>query len=142
LPRTQRLAGGGSGVEDELQIFAEAEIKHLISLVENRCLELAEIETATFEMIAQTTRRADDDMGAGLELAGFRAGIHAADARHDARARRLVEPSHSLHTCMASSRVGAMTSASGAAGGSKRSKSASSVALSARPKATVLPEPV
>ncbi len=43
---------------------------------------------------------------------------------------------------MASSRVGAMTSASGAPAGANRSSAPSSVSAKARPKATVLPEPV
>ena len=45
-------------------------------------------------------------------------------------------------TCKASSRVGAITSASGAPGGGSAASSASSCTPMARPKATVLPEPV
>jgi hypothetical protein len=45
-------------------------------------------------------------------------------------------------TCRASSRVGAMISASGAPYSPKRSASPSSVGAMAMPKATVLPEPV
>ncbi len=50
--------------------------------------------------------------------------------------------SSSLRTCRASSRVGAITRASGAPGSGQRPLSSSRVLAMARPKATVLPEPV
>ena len=51
-----------------------------------------QVERAAFEVIAQTARRADDDMRAMRQAATFLRGIHAADARRDARARLGIEP--------------------------------------------------
>ncbi|MNE97020.1 hypothetical protein D3C80_1953090 [compost metagenome] len=50
--------------------------------------------------------------------------------------------SSSAETCKASSRVGAIASISGASAGPKLSLSPSRVEAAARPKATVLPDPV
>ena len=139
----QRAAIGRRGGEDEFEVFAKAEIEHLVGLVEHDGAELGYVERAAGDVIAQPAGRADDDMRAAFERPAFRAHVHAADAGADARAgirRRAIRARGC--TCTASSRVGAMTSASGAPGASKRSAPSSSVGAMARPKATVLPEPV
>ena len=90
-------------------------------------------------MVAQPARRADDDVRAVAERAALLGGVHPADAGRDAHAGRGVEPLQLLLTCSASSRVGAMISASAARPARPPSSSASAIA---RPNATVLPDPV
>ncbi len=82
----------GGGVEDVLEIVAEAHVEHLIGLVEHGGLECREVERAAFEMVAQTPGGADDDVRAVVELAALLRGVHAADAGGDARAGGAVEP--------------------------------------------------
>ena len=81
-------------------------------------------------------------MGAALQRPALGAHVHAADAGGDRCAGQFVEPVSSRVTCRASSRVGATASASGAPAWAKRSAPSRRVGASARPKATVLPEPV
>ena len=102
----------GRRVEDELQLLAEAEVEHLVGLVEDDRAELAEVEMAALQVVAQAPRRADDDLAARRQRPLLAPRVHAADAGDDARLG--VEPCSSRCTCMASSRVGAMTRAWGA----------------------------
>ena len=88
----QRAARLRRGLEDEFQILAKAEIEHLVGLVEHDGLQLRDVEAAAPQMIAQPSRRADDDMRAVGELALLAARVHAADAGDDARAGILIEP--------------------------------------------------
>jgi hypothetical protein len=72
----------GRRVEDEFEILAEAEVEHLVGLVEHDGLG-REVERAALDVVAQASGCADDDMGAVLEQAALGAGIHAADAGDD-----------------------------------------------------------
>ena len=92
----QRAAAFGRGVEDEFEILAEAHVEHLVGLVERRHGETRQVERAALQMVAQASRRADDDLRAGLQRAAFGAGIHAADAGDDARAGLRIEPAQLL----------------------------------------------
>ena len=58
-------------VEYLLEILAKAHVEHLVGFVEHRGLELAEVERAALEMVAQPPRRADHDMGAVREAAAL-----------------------------------------------------------------------
>ncbi len=79
----QRLAGFRRRVENELEILAEAEVEHFVGLVEHDGLQRRQIEAAALEMIAQAAGRTDHDVGAGAQLTGFLAAVHAADAGCD-----------------------------------------------------------
>ncbi len=70
----QRPALGRRGLENELQILAEAEIEHLVGLVEHDGFQLRHVEAATSQMIAEPARRADHDMRAVGEFALFAPG--------------------------------------------------------------------
>ena len=88
----QRLAVLGRFVEQRLEIVAKAHVEHLVRLVEHGDLDLRQIERAALGMIAEPTRRADDDMSAVAERAALARGIHAADARRDPSVGASVQP--------------------------------------------------
>ena len=85
----QRAALGGRCIEDEFEVFAEAEIEHLVGLVEHHRLQPRHVERAARDVVAQAAGRADDDMGAAFSARRSRAHVHAADAGDDARAGHL-----------------------------------------------------
>ena len=88
----QRAALGRGGVEDEFEVFAKAEIEHLVGLVEHHGLQRRHVERVAGDVVAQAAGRADDDMGAALQRAPFGAHVHAADAGRHRGAGQLVEP--------------------------------------------------
>ncbi len=88
----ERAAVFRRGVEDELQILAEAEIEHLVSLVEHHDAHLGGVEAPALQVVAQAARGADHDMAAIGQRPLLPAHIHAADAGDDTGACRTVEP--------------------------------------------------
>ena len=88
----QRAAIGGRRRENEFEVFAKAEIKHLVGLVEDDGAQLGYVEGTAGDVVAQPAGRADDDMRALLERPAFLTHVHAADAGADARAGIPVEP--------------------------------------------------
>ena len=85
-------AVAGSGVEQALEVLAEAHVEHLVGLVEHDGGEAIEDEGAALEVVAQAAGRADDDVDAGGEGVALAPGVHAADAGGDPRAGLGVEP--------------------------------------------------
>ena len=79
-------------VQDELQVLAEAEVQHLVRLVQHGHAQAAEVEPPALQMVAQPPRRADDDVAPGCQRPLLRPAVHAADAGRDARAGLLVKP--------------------------------------------------
>ena len=79
-------------LENEFEVFPEAEIEHLVGLVEDDGLELGDVEGPALKVIAETARGADDDMRAGLKLTPLALRIHTADAADDDGARRGIKP--------------------------------------------------
>ena len=79
----QGAALGLGGVEDELQVFAEAHVQHLVGLVEDGDLQLGQVQVAALDVVAQAARRTDDDVGAVVQGALLAASVHAADAVDD-----------------------------------------------------------
>ena len=51
------------GFQDELQIFAKAHVEHFVGFVQHRRLQRRYFQGAPFQVIAQPSRRSDDDMG-------------------------------------------------------------------------------
>ena len=90
--KQQRAALFWRRVEDRLEVFAKAHVEHFVGFVEHGDAQGGKLERPAFEMIAQAAGRADDDMGAVHQRAALARGVHAADARGDARAGLLVEP--------------------------------------------------
>ena len=88
----QRAPVRRRGVENELQILAEAEVEHLVGFVEHHRGKAGGVESAALDVIAQAPGRADDDMRAFGQLAALEPRIHAADAGHEPRAGVEIEP--------------------------------------------------
>ena len=86
LPALRRLA------ENEFEILAKAQIEHLVGLVEHGHFQVRQDQPAALEMIAQASRRADDDVRALDQQAGLGARVHATDAGHDTGAGLGIEP--------------------------------------------------
>jgi hypothetical protein len=76
----QRAAVLRRGVEDELQILAEAEIEHFIGFVKHHDAHLRGVETAALQVVSQAARGADDDMAAIGKCSLLAAHVHAANA--------------------------------------------------------------
>ena len=62
------MAGGRGLGEQLLDVGEEAEVEHLVGLVEHHLAHVAEVEEALAGEVEQTAGRADDDLRAGLEL--------------------------------------------------------------------------
>ena len=88
----QGAAGSGRGVEDLLELLAEAHVEHLVGFIEHRDTQRRKIERPAFEMIAQPSGRADDDVRAAGKGAALLHRVHAADAGDDTCAGVGVEP--------------------------------------------------
>ncbi len=88
----QRAAIGGRFFQNEFQIFAEAEIEHLVGFVKHNSADRRQVECIALDVVAQATRRADDDMGTTLQRPALVADIHAADAGCDGDAGEFIKP--------------------------------------------------
>jgi hypothetical protein len=80
------------GRQDELDVLPEAEIEHLVGLVEDHGPEGGRVEVAPLQVIPQAARRPDDDVRALGEHPALPARVHAAHAGGDPPAGRAVEP--------------------------------------------------
>ena len=79
----QRAALFWRGIENKFEIFAKAQIQHFVRFIQHNGLQCFKVQRATSDMVAQTPRRADNNMGALLQRAHFLAHLHAANAgRH------------------------------------------------------------
>ena len=83
---------GRRRIQDELQLVPEAEVEHLVGLIEHDDAQGGGIELPALQMVLEPPRSADDDVRAARQGAGFAAGIHPADARDDSAAGFAVEP--------------------------------------------------
>ena len=78
--------------QNELEIFPEAHVEHLVRFIQHDDFQRRNLQRAPLQMVTQAPRCADHDMHAILKLAAFAAGVHAAHAGHRARARILIKP--------------------------------------------------
>ena len=79
----QCLTGVRRSSENELQVIPEAHIQHFIGLIEDSSLEVTHIQGAALDVIAQATRRSDNDMDATFQRTSLGPHIHAANTgRH------------------------------------------------------------
>ena len=88
----QGAAGRGGFVEDELELFAEAEVEHLVGLVQHHGAQPGEVDVAALDVVAEAPGGGDDDVTAPVERAPFAARVHAADAGGDDGAGLGIEP--------------------------------------------------
>ncbi len=80
-----RVALGRHHLEDLLDVGQEAEIEHLVRLVEHDFGGVRQVQKALVREVDEATRRADDDLCAGLELVDLPLVRLAAVDRDDAR---------------------------------------------------------
>jgi len=88
----QRAAVRRRRLQDEFEIVAEAEVEHLVGLVEHDGAQRRHVQRMAGDVVAQPPRRADHDMRAPLQRAPLGAHVHAADAGGHHRACFAVEP--------------------------------------------------
>ena len=91
--RKHQSATLGRGcVQDIFQILAKPQIKHLVCLIQHSRPQARQIKRATVDMVAQSPRRADNNMRAPVQGTLFGAVIHAAHASGNLRARWPIKP--------------------------------------------------
>ncbi len=69
----QLLAAIGGLAQDALNRLEEAQVTHVVGLVEHRDGDFAEVETALLDQVFDSSGRADDDVDAALECADLAA---------------------------------------------------------------------
>ena len=112
-----RLAKLGCQPDDLLHVRKEAEIEHLVGLVEHEHLDVPEIEMTLVGQVEQASRRADDDVDPRAEHFHLRlVRATAVDASGSRTSRTVEAVRRSAVTCTASSRVGTTTRACGLPG--------------------------
>ena len=62
-----RLSLAGQVARDFFHVRPKAERKHLVRFIKNEDLGRAEVHSVVFEVVEDSARRTDDDMGAFLE---------------------------------------------------------------------------
>ena len=92
----RRLAAVGRHVEDALDVLEEAEVEHLVGLVEDDEAAGVEDQRRALGEVHHAADRADDDVAAGAQLRLLRADRRAAEDGDDvdalARAVRRAAP--------------------------------------------------
>ena len=78
--------------ENELEILAEPQVKHLVGLVQNEGPKRRQDQMAALDVVAQPPGRAHHDMSALRQQFLLAPRIHAAHARDNLRARERVKP--------------------------------------------------
>ena len=56
-----------AGLDEPLDVGQEAHVEHLVGLVEHQRAHLGQVEIAAVEVVEQPARRADDDLGPGVQ---------------------------------------------------------------------------
>ena len=88
----QGAAVFGGRLQDEFQVFAKAQIQHLIGFIQHGGAQAGHIEAAAFDMVAQAARGTNDDMGPPVQRALFGTVIHATNAGRDVGPGFGIEP--------------------------------------------------
>ena len=103
----------GTIAQDALDVGQEAQVEHLVGLVQHQRADLAEHQVALFGQVEQAAGRADDDVDALAQRRDLRLVGAAAVDRGDRTPRCLPASVRSCVTWRHSSRVGTTTSACG-----------------------------
>ena len=88
----QRAPVLGRFTENELQVLPEAQVEHLVGLVQHDGAQAAGLERAALDVVAQPARGGHNDVGAALQRVALGAHVHAADTRRHHGACLLIEP--------------------------------------------------
>ena len=138
----QPLAAGLGHVEDPGDVGQEAEVGHVVGLVDRGDLDLGERALALPDQVEQPAGGGDEQVDAAAQR-GDLAAHRTRRRRRRAPARRAGWPSGASASCTwpASSRVGTSTSPPGAPAGRRPAPAVSRASIGS-PKASVLPEPV
>ena len=83
----RRLAARGRQREDLLDVLQEAQVEHLIGLVEHHEAAVVQHERVARDQVEHAPDRAHDDVPAGAQLGLLGADRRAAEHRHDVDAR-------------------------------------------------------
>jgi hypothetical protein len=140
--RTGSGASLGEQLHDRLQRMDEAEVEHLVGLVEDEDLDSAKHQIALLDEVEQAARRRDEDVDSAGDVLAVLADRGAAE--HGGDAHQLAEPGIAFALsaiCEASSRVGARTSIRQVRGCGLLFEPASR-SIEGSMKAAVLPVPV
>ena len=62
------MALARAAFDDAAHVGQKSHVEHPVGLVEHEKLDLVQPHRAAFEMVEQTSRRGDDDVGAGVQL--------------------------------------------------------------------------
>ena len=139
--RVWRLAGIKR--DDPLQRVDEAEVEHLVGLVEDEDLELAQGQRALVDQVEQAAGRGDEHVEAARDGADALAVGDAAEDDADRQAACTCRRSAALAAiCEASSRVGASTSMRSMAGLGDAALASARRCSEGSMNAAVLPVPV
>ena len=83
------LPAGRQQLDDLLDVGQEAQVEHLVGLVEHQRAHVAEVEVALLGQVEQPAGRADDDLDALAQRLDLRlVGPAAVDREHAAPRRR------------------------------------------------------
>ena len=93
----QRAPPLGRLLQHELQILAEAEVQHLVRLVEHHGAERPHVERAALDVVAQPAGGADHDVRPALQRPPLVPHVHAADAGRHPRPGPGIEPVQLAH---------------------------------------------
>ena len=132
----ERLAVQRGLLDDAVDRGLEAHVEHAVGLVEDQHLDVAQADVPALDEVLEAAGRRDDDVrlrGDARLLLDADAAVDGADAEGAGVGQRL---DSSSTIWLASSRVGARTSAAG------RRSVASTRSTTGMPKASVLPDPV
>ena len=88
----QRAAVFRRFAKDEFEVLAKAHVEHFVSFIENDGTQFRHVESITGDMVAQTSRRTDNDVGATFQRTTLGADIHTANAGCNARTGIGIEP--------------------------------------------------
>ena len=78
--------------EDEFQLFAETQIKHLVRFIQHHGADVGQVDVVAFDVVAQAARCRDDDMCATVQRTAFGACVHAANAGGHDRTGLAIQP--------------------------------------------------
>ena len=96
----QRAAVFRRTFQNEFEVFAKAEIEHLVGFIQHDGAQGGNVERIAADVVADTAGRTDNDVRATLQSPALVADIHTADTACDDCAGQLIEPfqfAHDLH---------------------------------------------
>ena len=93
----QRAAFCGRLVQHEFQVFAKAEIQHFVGLIQNDGAQSGHIQRPAHDVVAQSARRANNDMSTARQCPPLVPHVHTADTGRNQRAGLGIKPAQLAH---------------------------------------------